>query len=128
MKFEAIEPPREFKVGSRDEITLKDCGRIQLEPNEQVTLVTDSGTEFDVARKSWGYYATPSLNRRLQRFNLRGALARGQGGETYFLLLVERGHEDEFNEYLTTTGMNLVCWLDSDSALKSLEQLLDHET
>ena len=67
---------------------------IQLEPDEQVTFVTDSGSEYDVARKSWGYYATPSLNSRLAGFGLRGVLVRGDDGKAY-LFLVEMGKASE---------------------------------
>ena len=121
MKITTIMPPREFAVGQDCEITLKDCARVELAPNEQITLTTDSKTEFDITRKSWGYYATPSLNKRLSRFNLRGVLTRGADGDTFYLLLVERGKEDEFASYLSETGMHVVCWLDSDEAFGVLQ-------
>jgi hypothetical protein len=97
---------------------------VRLEPDEQVTFITPSGTELDVVRKSWGYYATPSLNKRLRRFRLRGVLAKGTDGKTFFLLLVEDGKEQEFQQYLAQTGMTALCWLDSDEAFRELEQKL----
>ena len=127
MKFSPVEPPREFAVGRDKQITLRDCSRIELEPNEQVTFVTQT-TEFDVAKKSWGYYATPSLNKRLHRFDLRGVLTKGADGDTFFLLLVERGKEDEFAGYLADTGMSIVCWLDCDEAFVVLQDRLRTDT
>jgi hypothetical protein len=53
--------------------------------------VTKSGAEYDVAAKDWGFYATPSLNGRLQQFGLRGVLIRNRGTGRYFVLLVEPG-------------------------------------
>lgn len=110
MKFTAVDPPREFTVGRDSQITLKDCGRMELEPNEQVTFATASGTEFDVARKSWGYYATPSMNGRLREHNLRAALVVNEQ-QRVFLLLVEVGKESEFFNYLEQQDQTLVTWL-----------------
>ena len=57
-----------------------DCGRIALAPDEQVTFTTEAGGEYDVTRKSWGFYATPSINGRLKTFGLRAALVRNVAG------------------------------------------------
>ena len=124
MNFKRLDPPREFRVGSGGAIGLKDCGRVQLDPDEQVTFETEAGGEYDVVRKSWGFYATPSLNARLRKFGLRAVLTRGAGGKRIFVLLVERGREDEFHAYLGQTGMTILCWLDSDEAVRNLEAKL----
>ena len=118
MKFTPITPPREFTVGRDKEITLKDCGRVQLEPDEQVTFVTHA-SEFDVARKHWGYYATPSLNGRLRDHNLRSALVVNEQQQIY-LMLVEVGKESDFQKYLTELSQILVTWLDKDEQVHGL--------
>ena len=76
MKFVEKSPPRRFTVGSAVKFEMRDCGTLALAPDEQVTLLTESGAEYDVARKDWGFYATPSLNGRLESFGLRGVLIR----------------------------------------------------
>jgi len=116
MKFVPQTPPRTFEVGFGETIVMSDCGRVELEPEEQVTFTTPSGAEYDVARKSWGFYATPSLNARLTDFGLRPVLVRNRIGR-YFVLLVERGHEDEFEEYRAGEELQIVTWLDDDGAL-----------
>ena len=95
MNFIPTEPPRSFGVGIDKKIRIKECARIQLEDNEQVTFETESGLEYDVVRKEWGYYATPSLNGRLKRFNLRAVLVKSPLNK-YFILLVEEGKEQAF--------------------------------
>ena len=122
MNFNSIMPPREFRVGRAGEITLKDCGHIRLEAEEQVTFVTGSGAEFDVARKSWGFYATPSINGRLKRFGWKTALVRGADAKAY-VLLVEAGYEKHFSDYLATEGHHLLCWLDDDAVLDRIERM-----
>jgi hypothetical protein len=120
MKFHENQPPREFEVGFGETIQMRDCGRLELEPDEQVTLTTESGAEYDVARKSWGFYATPSLNGRLADFGLRGVLVRNRL-ERYFVLLVEQGHEADFERYLEIEALVIVHWLDTSEHLGKLE-------
>ena len=119
MRFTPVKPPRLFQVGLDRSIRIKDCARIQLKPNEQVTFVAPSGAEYDVARKSWGYYATPSLNGRLQTFGLRGVLVQNSFGKLY-LFLVGKGRVAQFRAYLKKEKQKIVCWLDSDKAVKRL--------
>jgi len=122
MKFTPKDPPRSFEVGlPGQKIVLQDCGRVELAPEEQVTFVTGAGAEFDVCRKSWGFYATPSLNARLAKFGLRGVLAKSFDGK-YFVLLVEKGREADFEAYMARERQKVVCWLDESAALEELER------
>ena len=120
MKFTPIEPPRKFNVaGGGLKLTLSDCARIDLRPDEQVTFTTDAGGEYDVARKDWGFYATPSTNGRLSRFDLRAALVLS-AFDKLFVVLVEKGKEDAFMEYIVADKQKVLCWLDDDKEVKAL--------
>lgn len=120
MKFTPIDPPRRFDVsGAGLKLTLSDCGRVALEPNEQVTFTTEAGAEYDVARKDWGFYATPSINARLKSFGLRSALVLSVYGRL-FLVLVEKGKEDAFLAYVEADRQKLLCWLDDDAEVARL--------
>ena len=83
-----------------------------------------SNAEYDVVRKSWGYYATPSLNGRLQAFGLRGVLVKSLDAK-FYILLVEKGKEHCFLCYLDVEKLTIVCWLDDDNALETLEEKLN---
>ena len=120
MKFTPVDPPREFDVGVADPIRISDCARLELEANEQVTFLTDSGAEYDVTRKAWGFYATPSLNGRLPQFGLRAALVVSPGSR-YFVFLIERGKEQECQKYLDVEGHRIVSWLDNIDDLEKLD-------
>lgn len=124
MQFTPIDPPRTYEVGFGETVMISDCGRINLDPNEQVTFCTTTGAEYDVTRKEWGFYATPSLNGRLTGFGLRGVLVRNRIGR-YFVLLVEQGKEAVFERYLAVESLGVVAWLDSDAALETLAKSLD---
>jgi hypothetical protein len=121
MRFEAKDPPRGFIVGNAGPIEMRDCGTLRLEADEQVTLVTESGAEFDVARKEWGFYATPSLNGRLEGFGLRAVLIQNRATQRYFVLLVERGREASFELYLAVENLRIVHWLDTSAACAALD-------
>lgn len=120
MRVDRLDPPREFTVGGDGSIRLRHVANIELSPDEQVTFVTASGTEYDVVRKNWGYYATPSLNARLRDHGLRGVLVRGGVTGRLHLLLVEAGHEDAFLNYVHNDYLEVAAWLDTDEAVGRL--------
>lgn len=105
---------RHFAVGRPgQEIRLRHVADVELEPNEQVTFVTGEGKEYDVVRKQWGYYATPSLNGRLVGFGYRSALV--ESGERRYVLIVERSRMADFTTYLSAQGMRVIAWLDGET-------------
>jgi hypothetical protein len=103
-------------VGHDRRIQITDCARIALQSDEQVTFTTPSGGEYDVARKSWGFYATPSTNARLPQFGLRAVLVRNQQNRHY-VFLVEKGFEADFEAYLRDEKNFVVAWLDDERSL-----------
>lgn len=120
MRIEPNNPPRVFVVG--DGIPIRDCGTIALEANEQLTFLTESGAQYDVARKDWGFYATPSLDGRLAEFRLRAVIVQNHSTKKYFILLVEHGHEASFEAYLDSENLRIVSWIDSDDACLALDR------
>jgi hypothetical protein len=122
MKFKPNKPPRVFSVGVGMKVQLADCGTLSLAPDEQVTLVTERGGEYDVARKDWGFYATPSLNGRLQQFKLHGVLIRNTNTGRYFIVLVEEGKDEEFCAYLNVENLEIIYWLNTTERLDALKQ------
>ena len=123
MKFTPTNPPRKFTVGVAEVLQISDTGHVQLDENEQITLVTNEGREFDIVRKSWGYYATPSLNGRLKDFGLRALLVKSPSGR-FFVLMIEQGKEKEAQRYLDVENQQIICWLDTDEALAQVERAL----
>jgi hypothetical protein len=124
VKFEPKNPPRTFEVGYDAKGTIADCGTMRLASDEQITFVTETGGEYDLTRKDWGFYATPSLNGRLASFNLRGVLVKNRL-DRFFVMLVERGKEDVFDRYVRQEPLTIVTWLDSLEALQALEAALE---
>ena len=126
MRFEPKQPPREFEVGFDKKGIIKDCGSLHLEADEQVTLMTEMGGEYDVTRKSWGFYATPSTNGRLSGFGLRAVLVKNRFNR-HFVMLVERGHETDFKKYVEGEPLTLIAWLDDLNHLEMIANAMNHE-
>ncbi len=120
VKFEIKYPPRRFIVGNSVKFDMNDCGTLELAADEQVTFVTEDGAEYDVARKDWGFYATPSLNGRLEQFGLRCVLVKNRDTGRYFVLLVQRGREPQFDDYCLQENLALIAWLDNTEQLDGL--------
>lgn len=125
MKFKKKAKPRKFTVGNLRKFELTDCGSVFLDPDEQLTFVLPSGSEYDVVRKSWGFYAMPSLNGRLQKYGLRTVLVRSTITGKYFILLVENGKENEFEVYLTQEACVVIVWLDSTANCDALREVVE---
>jgi hypothetical protein len=123
MKITLHDPPRRFDADGTGRFIMTDAGRIELSADEQVTFIAHTGSEYDVARKVWGYYATPSLNSRLPAKGLRPALVLGDGGR-FYLCLVEKGCEASFAEYLQRSGMRVIGWLDDAAILDRIQVTL----
>ena len=123
MKLNVKQPPRVFDPGTNGKIKIKDCAEVHLAADEQVTFFTEKGAQYDVCRKSWGFYATPSLNGRLKDHHLRAVLARNEKGK-YYIFLVEEGRERDFEKYVQSEKQTLVTWLDEDRLLQALEHCM----
>lgn len=123
MKIKHNEPPREYSVGHKGNIIIKDCAHIVLSDDEQITLKTDCGGEYDVARKDWGFYATPSINGRLADNGFKTALIKNRYGK-FYIFLVEETKESEFNHYIQIEDLTFCGWMD-EATLTIVEQALD---
>jgi hypothetical protein len=119
MRFYPKEPPREFEVGFGKKVIIRDCGVLELAADEQVTLITEQGGEYDVTRKSWGFYATPSMNGRLSSFGLRAALVKNRLNR-HFVLLVENACQHAFQQYCEQEPLTVVAWLDDPRDLERI--------
>ena len=111
MKIHIKEPARSFFVGNNDKIKIDDCGSIILEDNEQITFLTDCNKEYDVIKKDWGFYATPSINNRLLRQGFKCALVKNKDGFLYVMLVMENKLK-LFERYIANEENHLVMWLD----------------
>ena len=88
---------RIFEVGIT-KIKIKDCGSIKLKNNNQITLKSKK-SEYDICKKDWGYYATPSINSRLKNFGFRTFLVSNAFKRTY-IFLVHKNKIRLFRNYI----------------------------
>ena len=105
MKIEINKKPRKFKVGIK-KVTLKHFGEIYLKNNNQVTF-KNKKSEFDIVKKNWGYYATPSINKRLKKFGFRTFLTLNTFKSIY-VMIVHREKIKEFRKYLKDDKIKII--------------------
>ena len=118
MNFKIIKPVRKFEVGDTvPTIELSHVMDLMLEADEQVTLVAEGGKEVDICKKDCGYYATPSLNSRLQRFGYRCCLVDSAGKK--FVHIVDQNKMPSYQNYLDQQKMTIVAWLDNGTISKN---------
>ena len=103
---------RKFFVGTKKNIQIKDCAEIYLRSNEQVTFIGKNKLEYDVTKKNWGFYSTPSINGRLKKFGLKCGLIKSKNNQRLFVTLVEKNKVLEFKKYLKNENLELLIWLD----------------
>lgn len=109
MEFKEINPPRKFQVGKNSSISLSHVANIRLSDNEVVTFLTERGQEYDITAKSWGFYATPSLNSRLLLSEFASCLAKGPNGNLY-IHIVSRDKLESYELYCNVEQLEILYW------------------
>lgn len=113
MKIKVLKKKRKFKVGYKKSITLSHTADIYLKSNELVTFISGKKKDqYDVAKKDWGYYATPSVNSRLKSFNFKTAIVKNKYKQIY-IMLVNSDKMKSFKSYLKKEKSVVVSWLDT---------------
>jgi hypothetical protein len=109
MKLFIKDQPRIFHVS---DVSMKDYGKVFLESNEMIALITNDGKECDIAAKEWGFYLTPSINVRLREQGFKVALVKNKEGKL-FINAVEKDKMELFETYLVDNQTSsIICWLD----------------
>ena len=110
MKTKFMASPRFFNADKKGKIKISDCGKIWLDADEQVSFVTKSGREYDVAAKTWGFYATPSINSRLKKEGFKTALVKNKKGR-YYVMIIEDDKLEDFYSYIKQEESSVEKWL-----------------
>tara|TARA_Y100001958_G_C20853722_1_gene295047 strand:+ start:163 stop:492 length:330 start_codon:yes stop_codon:yes gene_type:complete len=108
MKVYKRKKARKFLVSKKNNIFLKDVGKIHLQEDENLTITCKEKKDFEICRKSWGYYATPSLNFRLKRKGLKAVLVKQN--LKYFILLVDMKKKEKFKNYIKIENYKIIRW------------------
>ena len=89
---------RKFKPSKYSDVVLKDCGKIILNNNEQVTFSDKykQNNDYDVTKKDWGYYATPSINSRLKKNNFISYIVINKYTNFFYIMLVHKNKKRQF--------------------------------
>lgn len=114
MEININKKPRTFKVGIHRKTKIKDCGKINLNPDEMVSFINNEGHEYDIVSKDWGFYATPSINKRLLDEGYKTALVKNSFNQ-FYIMLVDKNKMDKFKKYCIDDKQTVIEWLDERS-------------
>ena len=118
MKIKIFKRPRKYNVGLNNKIIIKNLGKIELKPDEQLTFVNEK-FEYDFCKKDWGFYSTPSINKRLKKFNFEVYLVKNILNNLY-LWTIEKKNKNKFLKYLKNENHSVVARLDNFTSKKKL--------
>ena len=100
---------RKFKVGINN-IVIKEVAKISLKQNEMVTFFNGK-IEYDITKKNWGYYATPSINGRLKKEGFKTALVKNKLNK-YYIMVVDKKKIKIFINYCKIENQKIIEWID----------------
>jgi hypothetical protein len=77
---------RSWIVGDKKDILITEKIKIQLDDNEQVSFVEKKNmTSYEICKKNWGYYVSPSIDKRLKDYGHKMYITKNQYGQVYLM-------------------------------------------
>ena len=99
---------RRYNIGP---VCITDVASIVLNNDEQITLMEKNyNFQYDICKKNWGYYATPSLNYRLKKNNLSSYIVKCKNNNKIFIHLVKKSKKKDYLLYLKSENMEIINW------------------
>lgn len=81
--------------------------------NENLTISSKDKKNYEICRKNWGYYATPSINFRLKKNGFRTLLVKQN--KKLFVMIVDNSKRKLFEQYIKLENYKIIKRLDNIS-------------
>ena len=105
-----VKKNRKFKVGfKKSYLTITHAADVKLKNDELINFKFEK-YNYNLVKKNWGFYATPSLNRRLKKEGFKSALIENLFSDTY-IILVHKLKMNKFKKYCKDHKQKIVKWL-----------------
>ena len=101
---------RKFLGSKFSKNKIKDCASIFLNSNEQVSFITSEKMKYDFTKTEWGFYATPSINKRLKSNKLTAYIVKNTYNSRIFVLVVENKKKKLFLKYIKKEKLKILPW------------------
>tara|TARA_Y100000816_G_C25739219_1_gene389064 strand:- start:45 stop:359 length:315 start_codon:yes stop_codon:yes gene_type:complete len=96
----------------------KNSVNFKLLNDEQITLKF-LNSEYDIARKNWGYYVTPSLQKRCKLNNLDGAIVYDPIKRMNNFVLINKKKKELFKKFLARNNLKIISWVNNNKNFKN---------
>jgi len=100
---------RKFLVNKTTKVILNDVGKVILNRDELLTIQT-LNKKNEICAKNWGFYLTPSINKRLKKQNFLIALTINKFRKKY-LMLVSKNKLKIFKDYCKKESLKIISWI-----------------
>ena len=101
---------RKFKVGlDKHFLTITHKADILLKKDEMINFKFGK-SNFDFVKKNWGFYATPSIDKRLKREGFKTAIVKNSFSNIY-IMVVHRSKIKTFYKYCRDHKQKIIKWL-----------------
>jgi hypothetical protein len=87
---------------------IKNNLKVCLNADEQVTFVIGD-SKFDVTKKDWGFYASPSIQKRCLNNGLKAAIIFQ--GKNCYVVFVKKNKEKKFFSFIKKNKYNFLDWI-----------------
>ena len=114
MKFNIKKKPRIFSVGFDKSFNVKDYGKVNVDhTDKEFELLTFSNKkkDYDFGITNWGYYATPSINKRLRNNGFQTFLVKNIYNNI-FIMVVDDNKLTKFKKYIEFENQKILSRLD----------------
>lgn len=98
---------RRWIVGNLKNIEIQEKCKIKLKSNEQITFTNLKKNENEICKKGWGYYLTPSINRRLKNYNHQVFVITNKKKDKY-IVIVKNSKMKSFKKYCENENLKYI--------------------
>jgi hypothetical protein len=97
---------RSWYVGKKENIKIYEKAKIELNQNEQISFIDKNGSDiYEICKKIWGFYLSPSINKRLKNYNHKIYLTKDKFNKV-FIMAVSLNQIKKFKFYCKSENLS----------------------
>ena len=93
-------------MGKKENIKIYEKAKIELNQNEQISFIDKNGCDiYEICKKTWGFYLSPSINKRLKNYNHKIYLTKDKFNKV-FIMAVSLNQIKKFKFYCKSENLS----------------------
>ena len=83
---------------------------MKIKKNKKIRKFSIKKQEYDLCKKEWGFYATPSINSRLKNNNFTTLIVQGKKFGKFYIHIVDKKKINVHKKYLKSEKLKIIKW------------------